>query len=392
MGKTALVSCVLAEIERKLLNPDEEQQLLVDLFSVGPEFVGELDAGQVPEGLGKEFDSHGRALISPTQVSVGQAGSQWTIVNAGQRYLIRRENGTLKVYAYLSADGIIYLSARSTGISLERIYADVGRMLGGPVADMLAGHWTNPRMPLRAKVELLLGVTRPPHLYLILLDNMEDKLAGDGTIEEEGLRLFVEGCLTRPSRIRLIVTSRMTVKVSGPLHKMCDIVLDNGIEKEEEGIALLRQLDPQGRFGLRDASLKELRRAFKKTHGIPRALELLATNLHEDPTTNLSELLSEDIFGTEVMARLVARSYEHLKEAERRVIEVMAVYNVPVKFAAISDIVSQAMPDLDTRTCLRNLADNHFVTFDRVSGEYSLHPLDRDYAYHELPETLSPAT
>ena len=38
----------------------------------------------------------------------------------------------------LPIDGILYLSARSTGLGLERIYTDVGRMLGEPLASKLS--------------------------------------------------------------------------------------------------------------------------------------------------------------------------------------------------------------------------------------------------------------
>jgi hypothetical protein len=34
----------------------------------------------------------------------------------------------------LAIDGILHLSGRGTGLGLERIYADVGRLLGEPVA------------------------------------------------------------------------------------------------------------------------------------------------------------------------------------------------------------------------------------------------------------------
>jgi len=67
----------------------------------------------------------------------------------------------------LSIDGILYLSARSTGLSLARIYADVGRMLGEPSASKLATHWASDA-PLTVKVEYLMEAMQDG-LYLILL-------------------------------------------------------------------------------------------------------------------------------------------------------------------------------------------------------------------------------
>ncbi len=76
----------------------------------------------------------------------------------------------------LPIDGILYLSARSTGLGLERIYTDVGRMLGEPAASKLAARWADRDTPLAAKVEYRLETMRDG-LYLILLDNLEDALA-----------------------------------------------------------------------------------------------------------------------------------------------------------------------------------------------------------------------
>jgi len=34
---------------------------------------------------------------------------------------------------------------------------------------------------------------------------------------------------------------------------------------------------------------------------------------------------------------------------------------------------------------LRRLVSGYFVSASRVTGEYSLHPLDREYAYFHIP-------
>lgn len=167
----------------------------------------------------------------------------------------------------LPIDGILYLSARSTGLGLERIYADVGRMLGEPAASKLEARWADGSIPLTAKIEYLLE-TMQDGLYLILLDNLESVMAEDGTIEE-GLRLFVERCLTQPGGVRLVVTSREQVKIAAAaLHTTRSIPLRVGLP-EDEAVALLRDLDPQGALGLRDAPEEDLRSAARLTRGIP---------------------------------------------------------------------------------------------------------------------------
>ncbi len=283
-------------------------------------------------------------------------------------------------------DGILYLSARGTGISLERIYADVGRMLGEPAASQLAARWANRDTPLVAKVEYLLEHLQDG-LYLILLDNLEDELAEDGIIREEGLRLFFQHCLTQPGGAQLIVTSRAQVKIAAAaLRNARTIPLREGLP-EDESIALLRDLDPDGALGLREAPEADLRQAAQLTQGIPRALEILAGILHEDPTTSLPQLLGdEDLFGEQVVEQLVAQGHRSLGENERRVMEALAVFDRPAEETAVAYLLHPWFPGMDVRVSLRRLARGYFVSVNRITGEYSLHPLYREYAYRQLPD------
>jgi tetratricopeptide (TPR) repeat protein len=158
---------------------------------------------------------------------------------------------------------------------------------------------------------------------------------------------------------------------------------------EEEAVALLRDLDPQGALGLRDAPEDDLHRAVRLTQGIPRALEILAGILHEDPTASLPKLLAdEDTFGAEVVERLVAEGYRRLGEDERRIMEALAVFDRPVEETAIAYLLYPWFPGLDVRAGLRRLVSGYFVSVNRVTSEYSLHPLDRDYAYRQIPDEI----
>jgi tetratricopeptide (TPR) repeat protein len=287
----------------------------------------------------------------------------------------------------LPIDGILYLSVRSTGLGLERIYADVGRMLGEPAASKLDARWADGSVPLTAKVEYLLEAMRDG-MYLILLDNLESVTAEDGTIEE-GLHLFIERCLTRPGGVRLIVTSREQVKIAADaLHSARNIPLREGLP-DDEAVALLHDLDPQGTLGLRDAPEEDLRRAARLTQSIPRALEILAGILHEDPRASLPRLLADEgLFGEQVVEQLVAAGYSRLGEAERRVIEALAVFDRPVEETAVAYLLHPWWPGLDVRARLHRLVRGYFVSVNRVTGRYSLHPLDREYSYRQIPDAV----
>jgi tetratricopeptide (TPR) repeat protein len=285
-------------------------------------------------------------------------------------------------------DGILYLSARSTGLGLERIYADAGRMLGEPTAGDLAARWADQDASLAAKVEALLEALSGG-LYLILLDNLEDVLTAECEIAEEGLRLFVERCLTQPGGARLIATSREEVRLAGAaLHGARCIPLRDGLP-EDDAMALLRELDPGGSLGLRDAPEADLRRAARLTRGIPRALEMLAGILDRDPSASLARLLADErLFGAQVVEALVAEGYRRLGEDERRIMEALAVFDRPVADTAVAYLLHPWLPGLDAPAGLRRLAGGYFVSANRLTGEYSLHPLDREYAYKHLPEEI----
>lgn len=318
---------------------------------------------------------------------VGRGGMGKTALVS--RALTDLERGMLPVPSRareLVVDGIIYLSARSTGLALERIYADVGRMMGEPVNSRLLTYWANKDVSLAAKVEFLLE-TMQGGLYLILLDNLEDYLAEDGRITSEGLHLFVEGCLTQPSGARLLVTSREEIRiVAAALHRTRCIPLREGLPADD-AIALLRELDPQGELGLRDSPEEDLRRAARLTRGIPRALELLAGILYEDPSASLARLLADEIsFGTEVVEQLVAEAHRRLGKDEHRVMEALAIFDRPVSETAVAYLLHPWFPGLNAGACLRHLTRSYFVSASRVSGEYSLHPLDAEHSRRQLSD------
>ena len=185
----------------------------------------------------------------------------------------------------------------------------------------------------------------------------------------------------------MIVTSREQVKIAAAaLHTTRHIPLREGLP-EDEAVALLRDLDPQGMIGLREAPEEDLRRAARLTRGIPRALEILAGILHEDPTASLPRLLAdENLFGEQVVEQLVAAGYSHLGAPERQVMEALAVFDRPVEETAVAYLLHPWFPGMDVRGSLQRLVRSYFVSANRFTGEYSLHPLDREYAYRQLPE------
>ena len=291
-----------------------------------------------------------------------------------------------------SIEGILYLSTRSTGLGLERIYTDIGSMLGEPQASELSKRWADETVLLTAKVDNLLAAIKD-NLYVILLDNMEDELAQDGSIKDEGLRVFIERFLLQPGKSKLIITSREQVKVTAAAFRgIRRIYLHEGIP-ETEAIAMLRDLDPDGILGLRDAQEISLNQAAQVTQGIPRALEILAGILWDNPVANFSDLIADKgIFEEQVVERLVSASHQSLDDNDRRTLEALAVFDRPIDETAVNFLLHPWYPGLNVQASLLRLVKRYFVRASRATGQYSLHPLDQEYAYHHLPEDKDPNT
>jgi tetratricopeptide (TPR) repeat protein len=284
-------------------------------------------------------------------------------------------------------EGILYLTSRSTGLGLDRIYADLGRLVSHPSSTDLSDRWAARDVPLEEKIDYLLGKLQTG-IYVIVLDNLEDYLNADGSLMQEGLRLFVEKCLTRQSGVRLLVTSTRELLIEpGVLHAVRKVDLRDGLA-EEDAVALLRDLDPQGNLGLREAADDELRRAARLTRGIPRALEVVAGILARDSTASLSGLLGDgQLLGEQIMEGWITKGYRHLGEDERRVMEALSVLDKPTGMVGIAFVLHPWFPGIDVRASLRRLAKGYFVYVDRGTSEYSLHPLDRDFAYGQIAAT-----
>lgn len=281
-------------------------------------------------------------------------------------------------------DGVIYLSARATGISLEKLFADISRVLDKEQAASLAAMWKS-QAAIAGRVQFLLAALRQGS-YLIVLDNVEDLLTSDGIIQDEGVRLFLEMCLVQEHGVRLVITSceDLTLPDAG-YRRSRWIRLNEGLSVNE-AVDLLRALDSDGECGIRDASAQLLNEAAEKVHGIPRALERIVGFLRQDRTLILQQLLDDPVlFGAEVVESLVAEGYERLDQDGKRAMAALAVFDRAVPLVAVPFLLSPFVPDLNVASTLRRLVHNYFVTYRQSTGTYELHPLDRAYVYGQLP-------
>jgi tetratricopeptide (TPR) repeat protein len=281
-------------------------------------------------------------------------------------------------------DAVIFFDSRTTGMSLEDVYADLRRLVDDQAAGRLAEYWSRTDTTLRENVDALLDTLHGLRI-IVALDGL-DRFVEDGAISGEGLRSFVEACLERHDAPCLVATSRVDLTVPPEAFPVIRSVrLRDGLPVPD-AVALLRSLDPQDELGLADAPESELARAAEVAAGVPRALQLLAGMLQDDPASSLPALLSDErALGSRVVEGLVAEAYARLGDDEQRVLEAMAVFDAPVTETAIRFVVHTWYPEIDVRASLRRLVASHFTTATRSSGEYLLQSADQVHAYERIP-------
>ena len=283
--------------------------------------------------------------------------------------------------------GIAFLSTRKEGITFERIYLAVARLLGGEARAALEKDLQKDQLPIADKVQRLLTAMQDG-FYVILLDQFEDLVDKDGDrrIKDEAIRLFVEGALEARRGPRFIFTSRVHPALSRDAAKVNEpVLLDAGLE-EPDGVAMLRDLDRGS--GLKSLPDTTLARVATRLHGVPRALEVFAGILSDDPIERVDHLLERFYGRPDVVDDLFKEGINRLDEPSRQVVDALAVLGHPEPELAIDFMLQPFAPGLDLPAILRRLTVGQIVRVaDRTTGTYALHPIDQEFAYAQCPET-----
>jgi tetratricopeptide (TPR) repeat protein len=87
-----------------------------------------------------------------------------------------------------------------------------------------------------------------------------------------------------------------------------------------------------------------------------------------------------------VVQVLIEENYRRLDRDARRVIEALAVFRKPVPPLAVDYLLEPFAPGLDVPSVVQRLKRTNIVSVDRAAKTVTLHPIDQDYAYSQLPE------
>ncbi|MFE5238778.1 MULTISPECIES: trypsin-like peptidase domain-containing protein [unclassified Streptomyces] len=278
--------------------------------------------------------------------------------------------------------GLVNLSTRTSGISLERLYFDCAEVIGGEERTRLLEVWATDR-PVQDKIGELFAAMRGD-LFVILMDNLDDRLTDDGRLDDEDeLAVFLDCLFRARSTPRLLATSQIPLRLAPELRRFAaEVDLADGLPPVES-VALLRELDQDGSIGVGQLSDEELLQAAVHVHGVPRALELLVGVMADDMLTlpTLQEVLEDFALRGDVVAGLAQDRYQRLGPEGRTVLNVLAVLRTPVTREAVEWIVAGLEPGLAVGPVLAGLLRTRMLSVDRASRTLALHPMDADLAY-----------
>ncbi|MFG2983047.1 trypsin-like peptidase domain-containing protein [Streptomyces sp. NPDC048258] len=352
------------------------------------------DRTEVRDTIGRHLSDPAIRMVTVT----GRRGMGKSAVAAKVMELLERGEwpGHSRAHA---PSGLVNLSTRTSGISLERLYFDCARALGSDDEARLLDVWATDR-PVQDKIGELFAAMGD-RLFVILMDNLEDRLQDDGTLDEADgeLAVFFDCLFRARSTPRLLVTSQIPLRLAPELRRFAaEVELSDGLPPGES-VALLRELDQDGSLGVAQLSDEQLLRAAVHVHGVPRALELLVGAMADDTLAlpTLQEVLEDFTLRGDVVAGLAQDRYQRLGPEGRGVLNVLAVLRTPVPREAVEWIVSGLGTGSGTglgtgpgprpavAPVLSDLLRMRMLSVDRATRTLALHPMDADLAYGAMP-------
>jgi len=321
-----------------------------------------------------------RLLTIVGRAGVGKTAMVCRLLKGLERGELPDDLGEMKV------DGIVYLSEKgSHRVNFANVFADLIKLLPKDAAERLEGIYKNPQTSTGDKMRALLDAF-PSGRVILLLDNFETLIDSESlSLRDSELSDALNALLSgQHHAVKAVITTRiaphdLAMVEPGRQHHLS---LDEGLESPyAENV--LREMDADGRVGLKSAPDALLNKAREKTRGYPRALEALYAILSVDRYTTLEELLELSL-PDEVVQKLVGEAFNRLDPSAQKVMQALAVYNRPVSPAAIDYLLQPHLPSIDSALVLNRLVNMHFAR--REAGRYYLHPADKEYAFSIIPE------
>ena len=287
--------------------------------------------------------------------------------------------------AVAAAGGIVYLSHDGLHkVGYPALVDGLLRLLPADDAQRLR----RLRLSLAEVILAVLEAFPAGEPVVVLLDNLESVMDAESeALTEPALQEALSTVLTAPAHaVTVIATTRVAPAALLKIEpgRQRQLRLDEGLGSPDAEI-VLRELDDDGRLGLRDAPDDLLDGLRRHTRGFPRALEAVKAILDGDETLTPADLLDRTghLPEDQVVQVLVGEAYQRLDTPARQVMQALAVYPAPVPVVGVEFLLQPANPTIDADPILARLVRRRLVRFQ--NGRYDLHQVDREYARSQIP-------
>ena len=283
--------------------------------------------------------------------------------------------------------GIAYLSTKTRGISLDRVYGELITLLPSEQRRVLESLWAQPAVPLAERLIRLFQATSDG-LYLFLFDNVEDLMGVDERLKDPELEQLFKVACDMEHGARFLLTSRRRVPLGRADLAVRMQLLNDGLPSDE-ATKLLFDLLQSHEIALPSAQVSDVVRTF---HGVPRALELVAGILVSNPWQRVGELLGQfsrhggpcQDGSVDIVSELAEVVYDRLDQDAVHAMQTLAVFDRSVPTEAVDYVMRDHFPGVDAPDLLRQLTRAHLVAAERQSQRVSLHPIDQAFLYQLL--------
>ena len=285
---------------------------------------------------------------------------------------------------------IVYMSRNELQFfSADRLFDNLLQLLEPEVISHLQPIIRDPKLPVALKTERLLDALQGTPVLLIF-DNFEVMLK-ESQITHEDLKVFLQTVCSAKHSLKVIITSRQEISLDD-LGVRGHIRLKEGLETAH-AVAFLRKLGaeiPQ----IEEAEDEQLTELAEKVYGVPMALRSLTGFLKDKKNRRLkiADLLADESLFEDFrkhdykqgLWKLFQEQYDILPDDARLALQVLAVFNVPVKPVAVQYI----LPNLNAEAVLDDLAKDYFLVQEN-QDMFGLHPTVQDFAYKQIPAQIS---
>ncbi|HET9494519.1 MAG TPA: helix-turn-helix domain-containing protein [Chloroflexia bacterium] len=422
-GLAARVGCSAATIQKL---EEEERRPSAQMAARLAEIFG-IPAGEYPDFLRFARGEMASAVGEPEEVAPWSASPVTTRSNlpAPVTSLVGRERETEDIHDYLlRADARLVTLVGPPGIGKTRLSVEAARqvLFGFPdgVFFVSLAPLDDPAL-LAATVahglgyvgardvaaeELIKQAIGDKHM-LVVLDNCEHLI--------EHVAPFVSGLLSACPRLRVLATSRESLRVVGewlypvPAFELPDEVSHLDIETAAQFPILTlfaeRARAVQPRFRLTAENISMVAGICKQSDGLPLAVELIAARIRLMPPQALLERLSNSLLVSvdglravparqRSLANAVDWSYRLLSAAEQRLFTLLSVFSGGFTLESAETVFSQACGDKTVPDLLTSLLDKSLLQplFD-TPGEprYAMLAPVREFARQRLRESAQEA-